>query len=117
MSTSTEGINVAVLRGSLSSDPRELELESGSLLLRLEVTTRTDAGADTVPVAWFDPPRSAPQLAAGDEVVVVGRVRRRYWAGGGGPQSSTEVLASTVAPARRASARTAIATAAAALET
>ena len=65
---SIEGINAAVLAGTLSSDPRELELESGSRLLRLEITTRTDDGerADTVPVAWFDPPASAPVLATGD---------------------------------------------------
>jgi hypothetical protein len=97
-----EGINVAVLHGTLSSDPREMQLESGSRLVRLEVTTRTDAGTDTVPVSWFDPPSSAPVLTAGDAVIVVGRVRRRFW--GGPPRSSTEVNASAVVAARRVAA-------------
>jgi hypothetical protein len=111
---SLEGINAAVLAGTLSSDPRALELESGSRLLRLEVTTRADDGerADSVPVAWFDPPASAPELASGDRVVVVGRVRRRWFGGPGGARSATEVLATAVVPAsRRAAARRAVASA------
>jgi single-strand DNA-binding protein len=119
MTTPIEGINTAVLAGILSSDPRELDLQSGSRLLRLEVTTRTADGerAETVPVAWFDPPGSAPALAEGDRVVIVGRVRRRYYATAGGVQSQTEVLATVVVPAtRRAAVRRALAAAVSALE-
>jgi single-strand DNA-binding protein len=108
---SIEGINAAVLAGTLSSDPRELELESGSRLLRLEVTTRTDDDerADSVPVAWFDPPASAPVLASGDQVIVIGKVRRRWFGGPGGSRSATEVVAATVVPrSRRAAARKAL---------
>jgi single-strand DNA-binding protein len=116
MSAATEGINLTVLAGALSSDPRDRDLRSGTRLRRLEVTTRTGAGAHSVPVAWFDPPASAAGLAAGDEVVVVGQVRRRYWGTPAGPRSHTEVVASAVVPAsQRARARRTLARAAEAL--
>lgn len=111
METAHEGLNTAVLAGILSSDPRELVLSSGSTLVRLEITTRgsADEPADTVPVAWFDPPGAAPELHKGDAVVVVGKVRRRYFGGPGGARSATEVVATTVVPARRrAAARKAV---------
>lgn len=119
MDAPTEGLNTAVLAGTLSSDPREVVLTSGTRLLRLEVTTRTDTDgpATSVPVAWFDPPPRAPALAAGDAVVVVGTVRRRWYGGAGGARSATEVLADVVVPARRrAAVRRALASASATLE-
>lgn len=97
--------NVSVLRGRLSSDPRPTPLGSGDLLVRYEVTVeRSDGPADSVPVAWIGPPRSAPpaSLATGDLVVVAGRVRRRWYrSGSGGARSATEVLAIDVVPVRR----------------
>lgn len=111
METPIQGLNTAVLAGILSSDPRELVLSSGTTLMRLEVTTRgsADEPADTVPVAWFDPPGAAPDLHEGDPVVVVGKVRRRWFGGPGGAGSATEVVATTVVPARRrAAARKAV---------
>jgi single-strand DNA-binding protein len=38
---------------------------------------------------------------AGDEVVVIGRVRKRFFRVGGATQSRTEVVATRVVPARR----------------
>jgi single-strand DNA-binding protein len=109
MSDVHEGLNLAVLRGSLSSDPRSTDLPSGGRLVRLEVTTRTAAGTESVPVSWFDPPAAAAALAAGQEVVVTGRVRRRWWGSPTGPRSRTEVVATTVIPAsQRARARRAL---------
>lgn len=105
------GCNATVLAGTLSSDARTSVLASGSVLVRLEVTTPgTDGGrADSVPVAWFDPPTSGPALRAGDRVLVVGRVRRRWFSAVGGARSVTEVVASSVIPAtRRAAARRAL---------
>jgi single-stranded DNA-binding protein len=103
MDTPIAGLNTAIVAGTLSSDPRELVLSSGSRLVRLEVTTRdgTDQPADTVPVAWFDPPVRAPALQRGDAVVVVGKVRRRYFGSAAGPRSATEVVATIVVPERR----------------
>lgn len=99
-------MNVAILRGRLSSPPREQRLASGDRLVSLEVTTRAERGpADSVPVAWF-PTSAMPAWEAGQEVVVVGRVRRRFFRTGGATASRTEVVASTVIPASRRAAAT-----------
>jgi single-strand DNA-binding protein len=93
-------LDLAILIGTLSSDPVEQTLPSGSSLLRYEVTVRDRSPADTVPVSWVDP-RRPPALAAGDRVVVVGRVRRRFFRAGGVTRSATEVLATSVSRPRR----------------
>ncbi len=85
-------MNVVFLQGRLSSDPVLRELASGSRLLSLEVSTATDAGTATVPVAWFDPP-TVPDWGAGVDVVVRGVVKRRFYRGAAGTQSRTEVVA------------------------
>lgn len=102
-------LNVVVLRGSLSSDPVTRSLPSGDVLHSLEVTVRTpDAPADTVPVV--SSARLPAGLAAGAEVVVVGRVRRRFFRAGGATASRTEVVAERVVPGgRRAAVERAVA--------
>jgi single-stranded DNA-binding protein len=96
-------MNVAILWGRLSSDPRVTTLESGDVLVRYEVTVAHDDGpADSVPVAWLGAASAAPSddLTTGDEVVVVGKVRRRWFRPAAGPsRSATEVVAATVLPA------------------
>ncbi len=92
-------VDLAVIVGTLSSDPVEQTLPSGSVLLRYEVTVRDRQPADTVPVCWVDP-RRPPTFAAGDRVVVVGRVRRRFFRAGGATRSATEVLATSVSRPR-----------------
>ena len=101
-----DDVDLAVVTGTLSSDPTRTELASGSVLVRYEVTARQPSGTDTVPVAWFDPARP-PALCAGDAVIVVGRVRRRFFRAGGTTRSATEVVASSVG--RRTSTRRAVA--------
>lgn len=88
-------MNVVYLQGRLSSEPVIRELASGSQLLSLEVTTDTESGAASVPVAWFDPP-SVPEWTVGTEVAVRGVVKRRFFRGAGGTQSRTEVVAQDV---------------------
>ena len=88
-------MNIVVLTGRLSSDPQRRDLASGSVLWTLEVSTETDHGVASVPVAWFDP-STAPSWSAGDEVFVVGEARRRFFRGAGGTQSRTEVVAAEV---------------------
>jgi single-strand DNA-binding protein len=106
-------VNVVVLQGTLSSDPVERALASGSSLTSYEVTTRpTEGKASTVPVVWFDGGRHAAGFATGDEVVVVGQVHRRFFAAGGTTQSRTEVVATVVVrPTQRRRVGRAIATA------
>jgi single-strand DNA-binding protein len=93
--------NLVVLRGALAGEPRQRELSSGGVIVQFDVTTRDDAGAQTVPVAWPDPPAAAAELEPGVELVVVGSVHRRFFRAGGSTQSRTEVVASKVVAARR----------------
>ena len=93
-------MNVVVVRGVLSRSPEERTLPSGSRVVAYEVTVaRAGERAESVPVAWADPPKGALALVAGDEVVVVGRVRRRFFRAGGVTQSGTEVAADVVVKA------------------
>jgi single-stranded DNA-binding protein len=110
-------MNVVVLQGKLSRAPEERQLRE-SVLATYEVTTRDEEGpAITAPVVWFDPPDTAWQLEAGDDVTVVGEVRRRFFRSNGRTDSRTEVVANAVVPTRRkAQAARAIERAIAALE-
>lgn len=95
-------MNVVILQGTLSCPPIARDLPSGDHLVAYEVTTRPDDGpALSVPVCWFDPPKSAAALAEGAEVVVTGRVRRRFFRAGGTTASRTEVVATAVVPVGR----------------
>ena len=95
-------VNLVVLRGVLSSDPRTREMPSGATLPQLELTTRLDDGAvATVPVVVTDADAQVTSLTAGDDVVVVGRVARRFFRAGGVTQSRTEVVAERVVRANR----------------
>lgn len=93
--------NLVVLRGSVVGEPRSRELTSGTVLVQFDVTTRDAAGTQSVPVAWFDPPSTAPALGPGSEVAVIGSVRRRFFRSGGSTQSRTEVVAERVVAATR----------------
>lgn len=94
-------LNVVVLQGALSSAPRVRELPSGAEVTQLEVTTRVADGAVSVPVVVAVPDPHVATLAAGDAVVVIGRVARRYFRAGGVTQSRTEVVAERVVRAGR----------------
>jgi single-strand DNA-binding protein len=90
-----------VLHGVLARDPDVRSLPSGDELVTYEVTVpRADGPAEGVPVVRFGAPGAGPALAAGDVVVVVGRVRRRFFRAGGATQSRTEVVATRVSRAR-----------------
>lgn len=90
-----DATNLAVLRGTVSSEPRRRELASGTIVTQVEVTTR-GATTSSVPVAVFDREVTA---TAGDDVVVIGHVRRRFFRVGGVTQSRTEVVAGRIVPA------------------
>jgi single-strand DNA-binding protein len=98
-------MNVVVVKGRLSRQPEWRELGSGDVVVSYELTVdRPGEKAETVPVSW--PPQTeraaekAASLEAGDELVVVGRVRRRFFRTAAGTQSRTEVVADEVVPAR-----------------
>ncbi len=95
-------MNIAVIRGSLSRDPELRSLPSGDRVANYEVTVRDQSPAESVPVVWIEPTKGWDALAAGDEVVLTGRVRRRFFRTAGGTASRTEVVADRVVPARQA---------------
>jgi hypothetical protein len=97
-------VNLAVLRGPCSG-PAELRvLESGTRLATLAVRCPAGAAADeratSVPVTVWDPPAWVETLEAGDEIVVVGRMRRRFYQRPGGVGSRVDVEAELVGRAR-----------------
>jgi single-strand DNA-binding protein len=99
---STVGINLTIVRGTLSRPPTERQLPSGDQLVTFEVTVRHDEGpADSVPVSWTGAPTSCLGWQAGDEVVALGRVKRRFFRAGGSTQSRTEVAATSVQHVRQ----------------
>lgn len=129
-------MNIVILSGRISSDPRCTELPSGELRWSIDVTTPAEALAATgragtgragtgraaqagvaraalsvtatVPIAWHGP-LPVGEWAAGTEVCVAGSVRRRFFRVGGLTQSRTEVIAhSLVRVAARGSTATAL---------
>jgi single-strand DNA-binding protein len=99
------GTNLSILVGVLSRDAELRALPSGDHVVSLELTVRAEgAAAESVPVAWPAAPASAASWVAGEELLVVGRVRRRFFRAGGTTQSRTEVVAVTATPTRRAAA-------------
>jgi single-strand DNA-binding protein len=96
----TQSLNVAILRGTCSSPAEVRVLPSTQALAQLQITTRIDGRALSVPVSVLEPPAWVEALDAGDEVVVVGHVRRRFFRAGGATGSRVEVEAEIVARAR-----------------
>jgi single-strand DNA-binding protein len=93
-------MNLAVVAGTLSSDPEIRTLPSGNRLATLQVTIRPDdAPATSVPVALGSPPAWIDAAAAGDGVVVAGSVRRRFFRAAGATASRVEVDGQAVARA------------------
>jgi hypothetical protein len=92
-------VNLAVVRGHLTSPPEARTLPSGRNLAVLQITTRPAAGAISVPVAVWDPPAWLVALDTGAELVAVGSVRRRFFRAGATTASRVELEAALVARA------------------
>ena len=65
--------NLALLQGTLSSDPVKREIASGTRLVSLNLTNTHADGARSVPLVWFDPsPSVLTRLHSGVAVIVAG---------------------------------------------
>jgi len=95
-----DGVNVVVVRGTVSSPPDVRVLPSEAVLAQLQISTRLETETLSMPVAVWNPAGWLESLEPGDEVVVVGRVRRRFFRAGGAAASRVEVEAEVVARAR-----------------
>ena len=94
-----EGVNIAVVRGGVSSPPERRVLPSDTVLVQLQVTTRLESETLSMPVSCWNPPAWVEDLEAGSEIVVAGRVRRRFFRAGGATASRVELEADVVARA------------------
>jgi single-stranded DNA-binding protein len=103
-SAESPSVNLAVLCGTCSGPAEIRVLESGTRLATLAVRCpagpTADERATSVPVTVWDPPAWIETLAAGDAVVVVGRMRRRFYQRPGGVGSRVDVEAESVGRAR-----------------
>lgn len=93
-------MNLVVLAGTVSAQPEHREFKSGSRLLRMLITVRSDEPrrrVDVVPVTHWDPPTELVDLARGTRVWVAGSVQRRFWSEDKGRKSRLEVVAQQVA--------------------
>jgi single-strand DNA-binding protein len=94
-----DGLNVAVVRGVVSSPPERRVLPSDTVLVQLQVSTRLESETLSMPVSCWNPDGWVSDLEPGDEIVVVGRVRRRFFRAGGATASRVELEADVVARA------------------
>jgi len=76
-------LNLAVVRGEVSSPPEVRVLPSEAVLVQLQVTTRLEHETLSTPIAVWNPPAWVEELEPGTELVVVGRVRRRFFRAAG----------------------------------
>ncbi len=86
-------MNLAVVRGPISSSPEIRSLESGSTVATIGVRAPAGDRTTSVPVSVWDPPAWIGELAPGDEVIVLGAVRRRFYRGSAGTGSAVDVEA------------------------
>jgi single-strand DNA-binding protein len=98
--------NIAVIRGSVRTEPTARELPGGGVVVQFDVVTTTESDGRqlsvSAPIAWSDPTTAQlGVLTGGAEVLVVGTVRRRFFRVGGVTQSRTEVVADAVVPVRQ----------------
>ncbi len=97
-------VNLGVLCGPCSGPAEVRVLESGTRLATLAVRCPAgpapDERATSVPVTVWDPPAWVDSLAAGDVVIVVGRMRRRFYQRPGGVGSRVDLEADLVGRAR-----------------
>lgn len=97
--TPPKSLNVAVVRGVVSSPPERRVLPSDTVLVQLQVTTRLESETLSMPVSCWNPDGWVSELEPGDEIVVLGRVRRRFFRAGGATASRVELEADVVARA------------------
>jgi single-strand DNA-binding protein len=94
-------MNLVIVQGAVARAPEEWVVATGDRIVGFDVAVRREGeAAEVVPIRWEAPPTWASDLAAGDELLVTGRVRRRFFRAGGGTQSRTEVLVGSVVRVR-----------------
>lgn len=91
-------LNLVVLCGRLASPGELRKFESGTRLLRLLISLRTEEPThrvDVVPVTLWDPEEDLVEAVKkrGIRIWAVGAVQRRFWEGSDGRSSRLEIVA------------------------
>jgi len=94
----TDGVNVVILVGEVTSPPVQRTLQTGEVVSSFDLATHVEEGRISVPIACAG---ECDTTHVGDNVCVVGSVRRRFFRSGAGVTSRTEVLADQVISMRR----------------
>ena len=94
-------LNLVVICGRLASPGELQEFESGSRLLRLLITLRTEEPRrriDVVPVTLWNPEEDLVEAVKerGVRIWAVGAVQRRFWGDFEGRRSRIEIVAHEV---------------------
>ncbi|MCL1594750.1 MAG: single-stranded DNA-binding protein [Actinomycetia bacterium] len=94
-------LNLIVVAGRLSAEPELITFASGTKLLRLLVTVRSEhprRRIDVLPVVLWDPGDDVlpDRPCRGLTVWVAGSVQRRFWSAGDGRTSKVEIVAHDV---------------------
>jgi single-stranded DNA-binding protein len=94
-------LNLVVLCGRLAVEPELRTFESGTRLIRLLVTVRSDwpkRRVDVVPVTLWDPAEELidEMPVKGQRIWVCGSAQRRYWEAPDGRRSRLEIVAEQV---------------------
>ncbi len=91
-------MNLVTLVGVLNRPPQWRVLKGGRNVTNLDVKVREPSGESGVlPVSWFAAPASALDLAEGDVVAVIGRMRRQWR---GDKTNFIDVVAERVVPVK-----------------
>lgn len=102
-------LNLVVLCGRVTAPPELRVLDSGTRLLRVLLSVRSDEPRrrlDVIPVTLWDPPDDtvSADLEPGTVLWVTGSVQRRFWESPEGRRSRLEVVAAQVSVRRLAEA-------------
>ncbi len=97
-------LNLIVIAGRLSAEPELKQFESGTEMLRMLVTVRSEEPRrriDVLLVVLWDPSLELKEQVAegnlrGRAVWVAGSVQRKFWAEGEGRTSRVEIVAHEV---------------------
>jgi hypothetical protein len=91
-------LNIVVLVGEVTSPLVSRTLATGEIASSFDVSTQTDEGRISVPVAIHG---ENSTVVVGAQLCVVGVVRRRFFRAGTSVSSRTEVLAHSISVMRR----------------
>lgn len=96
-------MNLVVISGLLAAPPELRTLDSGAVIARYLLTTRTDEPrrrVDVVPVTQWNPPSEASTYASGSRLCAVGSIQRRFWDAADGRRGRLEIVASQIVDER-----------------